>query len=159
MLGEHPLSREDLKEKQRADPSLNEVILQLETGQKPPPTVRQELPELLLLLREWPRLEIKGGILYRKRKEGGHTTFQLVLPKELRVMAMKSLHDDMSHLGIERTTDLLRSRFYWPKMAAELEAKVKTCNCCIRRKAPPQKAAQLQLNQSNLTEATLPTSW
>ncbi len=86
------LSREELKQKQRADPSLREIILQLETGQKPPPTVRQELPELPLLLREWPRLEMKEGILYRKRKEGLQTTYQLVLPKELRAMAMKSLH-------------------------------------------------------------------
>jgi len=137
------LSKEELREKQAADPSIREVILQLETGQKTPPTLRQELPELPLLLRELPRLEIKEDILYRKRKEGGHTTFQLVLPKELRQTAMKSLHDDMGHLGIERTTDLLRSRFYWPKMAAEVEAKVKTCDRCIRRKAPPQKAAPL----------------
>lgn len=137
------LSSAELKEKQRADFSIREVILQLETGQKPPPTLRQELPELPLLLREWPRLEIKEGVLYRKRKEMGRTTFQLVLPKELRATAMKSLHDDMGHLGIERTTDLLRSRFYWPKMAAEVETKVKTCDRCIRRKAPPQRAAPL----------------
>ncbi|KAJ8280758.1 hypothetical protein GJAV_G00058650 [Gymnothorax javanicus] len=138
-----PLSREKLKVKQRAHPTLREVILQLETGEKLPPTLRQELPEFPLLLREWPRLEIKDGILYRRRKDGEHTTFQLVLPKELRAMAMKSLNDDMGHLGIERTTDLLRSRFYWSKMAAEVEAKVQTCDRCIRRKEQPQKTAQL----------------
>lgn len=86
---------------------------------------------------------MKEGILYRTRNEGGVTTFQLVLPEELRVLAMKSLHNDMGHLGIEQSTALLRTRFYWPKMAAEVEAKVKTCDRCIRRKAPTQWAAQL----------------
>lgn len=37
------LSREELRAKQEADPSLREVILQRETGQKPPPALRQEL--------------------------------------------------------------------------------------------------------------------
>ncbi|KAI3355851.1 hypothetical protein L3Q82_004233 [Scortum barcoo] len=46
-------------------------------------------------------------------------------------------------LGIERTTDLLCSRFYRPKMVAEVEAKVKTFDQCIQRKTPPQKAAEL----------------
>lgn len=44
------LSHHDLKEKQRADPSIREVIFQLESGEKIPPTVRTELPKLPFLL-------------------------------------------------------------------------------------------------------------
>lgn len=58
-------------------------------------------------------------------------------------MVLTSLHDDMGHLGLEQTLDLLRSRFYWSKMADTVERKVKTCEHCIRRKAPPQRAAPL----------------
>ncbi|KAL1268996.1 hypothetical protein QQF64_031285 [Cirrhinus molitorella] len=49
----------------------------------------------------------------------------------------------MGHLGIERTLDLIRSRFYWPRMAAIVEDQVKTCERCIRRKTPPERAAPL----------------
>ena len=43
-------------------------------------------------------------------------------------------------MGIERTIELVRSRFYWPRMAADVEHKVKTC---VRRKTLPEKAAPL----------------
>lgn len=56
---------------------------------------------------------------------------------------MSSLHDQMGHMGMERTLDLVRSRFYWPRMGAEVEQKVKTCNRCFRRKTLPQKSAPL----------------
>ncbi|KAF7642191.1 hypothetical protein LDENG_00262800 [Lucifuga dentata] len=56
---------------------------------------------------------------------------------------MRSLHDDIGHLGIERTLDLLRSRFYWPRMSADVEQKIKTCERCVRRKTPPERAAPL----------------
>ncbi|XP_078787638.1 retrovirus-related Pol polyprotein from transposon 297 [Oryzias latipes] len=137
------LSHSDLREKQREDPNLQEIIHQLETGEKVPPTVRKELPDVSLLLREWNRLELQDGLLYRKRLDGERASFQLVLPEESRPMVLTSLHDDMGHPGIERTLDLVRSRFFWPRMAADVEQKIKTCNRCIRRKAPPERAAPL----------------
>lgn len=115
----------------------------MESGEKPPPSLRKELPELGLLLREWNKLEVLDGVLYRKRQEGAQTHYQFVLPEALRSLVLKSLHDDMGHMGTERTLDLIRKRFYWPKMSAEVEAKVKTCNRCIRRKTMPEKAAPL----------------
>lgn len=47
------LSHSELNEKQRTDPTIREIIAQIEWGEKPPPTVRKELPELPLLLREF----------------------------------------------------------------------------------------------------------
>uniref|UniRef100_A0A3P8S9L5 ribonuclease H n=1 Tax=Amphiprion percula TaxID=161767 RepID=A0A3P8S9L5_AMPPE len=96
------LSHADLQDKQRADPGLREIIHQLETGEKVPPTVRCEIPELPLLLRELNKLELLNGVLYRKRNENEHLSFQLVLPEELRPTVLQSLHDDMGHMGIER---------------------------------------------------------
>ncbi len=115
----------------------------LELGEKPPPTVRKELPGLPYFLKEWNRLELKDGVLYRRQKDKDSITYQLVLPEELRSSVMSSLHDNMGHMGMERTLDLVRARFYWPKMAADVEQKIRTCGCCVRRKFPPQKAAPL----------------
>lgn len=102
-----------------------------------------ELPELPLLLRELNRLELRNGVLYRQRQDGPNITFQLVLPKELRAIALQSLHNDMGHLGVERTVDLVRARFYWPKMYMAVEKLIKTCERCVCRKAPPERAAPL----------------
>ncbi len=137
------MSEQELKEKQRNDPAMQEIILQLESGCTVLPVLRRELPELPFLLREWKRLELKDGILYRKRAVGDCTTYQLVLPPDLRAMIMESLHDNMGHMGIERTLDLIRSRFYWPRMAMDVENKVKTCNRCVCRKTLPERAAPL----------------
>lgn len=133
----------ELQEKQNADPSIREVIHQLESGEKVPPTVREELPEIPLLLRELNKLELINGILYRTRHDNKQPSYQLVLPAELRSTVLQSLHDRMGHMGIERTLDLARTRFYWPRMAADVENKVKTCGRCIRRKTLPEKAAPL----------------
>lgn len=137
------LTREELSEKQKSDPIIREVLIYLESGEKPPPVVRKEVPDFIFYLREWDRLLIKEGILYRRRQDGDCITYQLVLPEELRSLVMSQLHDQMGHMGIERTLDLVRSRFYWPRMSSEVEHKVKTCNRCVRRKALPQKAAPL----------------
>lgn len=137
------LSHLELQDKQRADPCIREVIYQLELGEKVPPTARNELPELPLLLREFSKLEIIDGVLYRKRRDNDKLFYQLVLPEELRAMVLQSLHDDMGHMGIERTFDLAWTRFYWPRMSTDLERKVKTCSRCVHHKALPEKAAPL----------------
>lgn len=115
----------------------------MEFGEKTPPTVRRELPELPVLLREWNRLELHDGVLYRKRKDGDQVTYQLVLPEVLRESVLQSLHNDMGHMGIDRTLDLVRTRFYWPRLSADVERKVNTCGRCTRRKSLPEKAAPL----------------
>lgn len=111
----------------------------LESGEKPPPAVRKEVPDFPFYLREWDRLEIREGILCRRRQDGDSITYQMVLPEEFRSFVMSELHDQMGHMGMERTLDLVRSRCYWPRMSSEVEHKVRTC----RRKALPQKAAPL----------------
>lgn len=137
------LMKEDLVEKQRSDPVIREVIMCLESGEKPPPALRKEYSDLPFYLREWDRLELVDGVLYRRRRDGDAVNHQLVLPEDLRSFAVSSLHDQMGHMGIERTLDLVRSRFYWPRMGAEVEQKVKTCSRCVRRKSLPQKSAPL----------------
>ena len=39
---------------------------------------------------------------------------QLVLPETFRKHALQSCHDDLGHLRIEWTIDLLRDHFCWP---------------------------------------------
>ncbi len=104
----------------------------------------RDLPlTMSLWSKEWNRLELRSGVLYRRRQERGASHYQLALPTTLRDMVLRSLHDDMGHLGIDRTLDLVRSRFFWPKMSQAVEERVKTCERCVRRKTPPERAAPL----------------
>ena len=45
----------------------------------------------------------------------------------------------MGYLGIERTTSLLRYRFYWPSMIEDIEHHIKSCPRCLRFKTQPEK--------------------
>lgn len=137
------LSLSEFQSAQLDDPRIREVIAQLQTGESPSSTVRNALPRLPYLLREKDRFELLDGILYRRRNFAGKTMYQLVLPEKFHQDVLKSLHDDLGHMGVDRTLDLVRNRFYWPKMASDVETKVRTCGRCIRRKVLPEKAAPL----------------
>lgn len=63
------MSEQELKEKQKSDPAMREVILQLESGDAVLPTLRRELPELPFLLREWRKLELKDGVIIKELLE------------------------------------------------------------------------------------------
>uniref|UniRef100_A0A3B3RBJ3 Gypsy retrotransposon integrase-like protein 1 n=1 Tax=Paramormyrops kingsleyae TaxID=1676925 RepID=A0A3B3RBJ3_9TELE len=136
-------SHNDLGQMQKDDPVIGRVIHLMEAEDSPSTNLKADSPEFQLILKEWKRFEIRGGVLYRKRICEGGVSYQLVLPEVLRSSVLQNLHDDMGHLGIERTLDLVRWRFYWPRMAAAVERKVKTCERCVRRKARPGKAAPL----------------
>lgn len=56
-------------------------------------------------------LELRDGILYRKRVVGEYTTYKLDHPKDLRPIVMEQLHDNMGHLGVEKTLILLKLKF------------------------------------------------
>ena len=63
---------------------------------------------------------------------------------------MEACHDNMGHLGKERTLSLLHNRFYWPNMAQDVEVYVKSCPRCLRLKRLPERA------NLNPVEATTP---
>ena len=53
---------------------------------------------------------------------------------------MEGCHDNVGHLGIDRTLDLLRDRFYWPYMMEEAQEYVNTCRRCQVAKGKQQLA-------------------
>lgn len=69
---------------------------------------------------------------------------QLVLPARYRPMVFRAMHDDNGHLGMEWTTELIKDRFYWPRMTSEIAMYVQNCGRCVARKSLPKRAAPLQ---------------
>lgn len=85
-----------------------------------------------------------NGLLHRvTTSHTGEKTHQLVLPAEFKAVVLKSMHDDFDHLGTERTIDMLRSRFFWPKLAVDVNQYVRNCGECIMRKSLCQRVAPL----------------
>lgn len=120
----------------------------------PSDTVSRCIDQLGTLRKEWPRLVIKNGVLYRNTvRKLGKEVSQFVLPKQLRSQVLRSLHDDGGHLGIDRISELMRERFFWPKMGEDIASYVKTCGRCVVRKTLPKRAAPLnQLTSSGPLE-------
>ena len=68
------------------------------------------------------------------------STMQLVLPEAFRKQALQGCHDDLGHLRIEWTIDLLSDHFYWPGIFPDTTKHIKQCERCLRFKALLEKA-------------------
>ena len=88
-------------------------------------------------------LKMIRRILYREVKDGDNTIQQLVLPKVYQKIVLQGLHNDVGHLGRDRTLSLIRERFHWPRMTAEIEQWTKQCQRCLLRKSPTHNRAPL----------------
>lgn len=128
----------DWYQEQRADPDIRRLLRLKEAGQFPTKKEqKQETPTVRYLLREWDKLTIREGVLYRKRIVDGQLTYQLVLPAKHRGIVLESLHTKHGHFGIDKTLDLVRRRFFWVHMINDVKHFVGTCGRCLRRKGAP----------------------
>ena len=65
---------------------------------------------------------------------------QLVLPETFRKQALQGCHDDLGHLRIDWTIDLLRDHFYWSIMLNDTTKHIKQCERCLKFKVLPEKS-------------------
>ncbi|XP_035862265.1 uncharacterized protein LOC118496109 [Sander lucioperca] len=138
------MSLQDWAREQRQDPVISRVIELVKAGKRLSYRLRrQEDREVQLMLRIMEQLVFSNEVLYRKRISQGEPFHQLVLPTKYRKTALENLHDAVGHLGTDRTLDLVRARFYWPRMAMDVTEKIRTCERCIRRKARAERSAPL----------------
>ena len=80
---------------------------------------------------------VRDGIMYRHIQDGQRGVVeQLVLPEKLHTAVKTALHDYSGHLGFERTLQMIRERFYWPRMFQEIKAWCEQCERCCLRKTP-----------------------
>ena len=126
---------------QRRDPDLWEIIDYLESERLPADNARAKR----ILLSEDIYFLGAHDLLYhldlsekRGRKER-HA--QLVLPSPLRYEVLVNAHDDLTggHLGVFKTYEKLRDRYYWKGMYKDVEHWVRSCQDCSTRKKPRNK--------------------
>ena len=83
-----------------------------------------------------------SGILYQisELNDGDLVkTARKVVPHALRKLTVLQYHDSLwagSHMGVKKTFEKIRTRFYFPKMWPYVEAYVNSCPVCQRIKDP-----------------------
>lgn len=133
---------DDLRRLQAADPTIC-AFLPFWQAQKPPnATTREGLSgPARILLRQWDKIWQSEGLFYRRihRPDGGEEISQLLLPRCLQEEVLQQLHNDHGHQGIERTTELVRQRCYWPGMGEDIKQWCQDCTRCTLAKSTKPK--------------------
>jgi len=123
---------------QDGDPGIGRIKVALESDQPRPnwSDISAEMSELKTLWRQWDRLEIRAGMMYRKFDEGGEILYQLVTPKDRQEAVIKYHHDlpSSGHLGVDKTLSKLQQAFYWPGMVDSVRKYCNQCDDCVAHK-------------------------
>ena len=101
------------------------------------------ITDVRTLCSQWASLEVRDGLLYRKKESnnsGRHTTIFQLVAQEVREQAFKHLHSSKTggHLGINRTLDSVRLRFYWPGCKTDIRRWCQICATCAQIKVGPR---------------------
>ena len=122
-----------IKEKQRADPDLAQLIGHLETRE---PYTHQGPAELAVDQAE--EFLLEEGVLFKRHipERPYHHDKLLVIPESLREEIMINCHDAplAAHFGIEKTYHKVACRYWWPRLQASIRDYCNTCEPCQKRK-------------------------
>lgn len=127
---------------QQKDPVISRVLNILHRNQ-PLDQLTLDNPELTWMFRERSRLVRKAGVLYRRRTVEDGEKLQLVLPNSLKLRVLQGFHDELGHLGRDKTLDIIRQRFCWPGMEKDVDRHIASCERCIKRKSPDPPRAPM----------------
>ena len=116
MLKETALTSQDWSKAQQSDRNLQFVIDRLIEGQRP--TVEQLKAQSIAKrnLFDWDKYSLKESVLHRTTILNGEKCDQLVLPAPMKDTILRVYNEDLGHQGRDRTTSLLKRRFFWPGM-------------------------------------------
>lgn len=133
----------EIQQGQESDPVISKMMPFLSQKKRPSRRERAGMDSRdLVLLKQWDRLKIQDGVVYRVSKDllSRHKRFQLVLPSSLKPKVLTGVHDLAGHQGQSRTLQLTRHRFFWPRMERDIREYVKCCQRCILAKTPEPSA-------------------
>ena len=133
------VSSQEIRDWQMEDSPIRQVIQWLEAGRKPP--WKEVAPEGYVVRTLWAcfeRFEMVEGVVYHADvKEGSATSgLRLVAPTKVRDGIFDSLHMRRTggHLGIKKTLESVRRRFWWPGMKKDVVRWIAFCEKCQKRK-------------------------
>ena len=137
------LTSRDWKKAQATDVNLKSLLDNILEGHKPSGQDAERNGVDQAFLAEWDTYTVKDGVLYKRHSVNGEECNQLVLPDKLKETIFSAYHDDLGHKRGDRTTALIKHRFFLPRMNQFIKERIQKCRRCIRRKTTPGKAATL----------------
>ena len=143
---------DDFQLQQQADSSLQQMINWLGNNSLPLSFPKHAHIEVQALWNQRHSLKLVDGILYRQWKDlpngGVNAKLQLVILQHIISDVMNQVHDSPmgGHMGIAKTLEKLRQRFYWVKQRSTVEEWCKKCDLCNSRKSPPKKVCTTAAN-------------
>ncbi|KRY36494.1 Uncharacterized protein T01_4900 [Trichinella spiralis] len=132
-----------VKQWQEDDPEIQQVITWLSTNnwQDKTPEGNRKLKSFWAQRR---RIKMTNGVLTREWEALG-TNKKTLLPVIPRTRVPEVLdlihnHPTGGHLGVAKSLEKIRQRFYWPQQREDVEDWCRLCDACASRKAPQAKA-------------------
>ena len=130
----------NLRDSQRSDPHLAAPI-DMKTCKLPKPNLKQiKDPALKSWLRHYDQYFLHDEILYRAlgNRSNSHPQHVILIPSGLQAKILKTLHDGPlgGHLGITRTEERVRKRFYWPGIRKTITKHIQLCKVCNHKNSP-----------------------
>ncbi|CAC5390842.1 unnamed protein product [Mytilus coruscus] len=126
---------DEIKQLQSGCPDLKFIYAYLFCGELP-----DNKQSAIKVVVESEQYALLDGILYHFKRttckelpKNNRLKHQLTIPKSLRLEVMKACHDSNiggAHQGFDRTYSVVSSKYYWPKMYANIPEYVKTCEKC-----------------------------
>ena len=143
-------SLESIYEAQQKDEQSLTVIKALSDGVPLPSNVAPGLCRAFL----------NNGVLYRQFRQSSKSpsTAQLVVPSSMKNTVLTHLHNMAGHLGIHKTSEKIKERFYWPGYKEDIVNWVHTCQTCQKRN-PPQPSPQAPLGTIKTHRPFEKVSW
>ncbi|KAI5725816.1 hypothetical protein M8J77_020471 [Diaphorina citri] len=134
-------TEEELEKEQREDPDLGPVIEYKERDVKPLWRDVSDLSEAAKsYIVQWDSLVLESGVLKRRWESlnGRNVRLQIILPRARVKEVLEELHGGTSggHLGVNKTVDKVRERFYWLRMKQDVEDYCRRCASCAASKGP-----------------------
>ena len=139
----------DVQTAQRTDEQLSPIIVALSDDAPLPRGTAPGLKQCFL----------KDGMLCRKFQGPSNLEYtQLVLPSSLHHAALQHLHNELGHLGLHKTMEAVKQRYYWPGYEGDIRKWIAECASCQQRNAP-QPTAQAPLGTISASYPFDKISW
>lgn len=138
-------STEDWSTAQRSDPVLVKIIEAKEKNERPTrEEISSENPIIKAYWAQWNSLKLVDGCLYRtwESADGKISNNLIVVPSSKISEILKEFHNGSSggHLGITKTLEKLKQRFYWVGCQQAVADWIANCAQCIAAKGPLRRS-------------------
>ena len=126
---------------QRADTALSPIITYLIEHKFPEDVRDYQQNEIVSVSRDC-HIDNNGTLIRTFQPTNGRTKLdviqQVALPQNILPKLMHEFHDSplAGHIGITKTYNKIRERYWWPHMIRDITNYIKTCDLCQRRKSP-----------------------